>query len=126
MPNLTSGHAHDRDNLKYYHQNSCSRVGMQGTLDAMLYGSLWDPEDEVKANVKAYVDEVRRLGFPQCLKMFGAVIEYHTWTGCPHPRAPRDVAIYNLPAAALSEATTCKRGSVEFGGPFLDRSSWLV
>lgn len=28
------------------------------TLDAMLYGSLWDPEDEVKKNVKAYVDEV--------------------------------------------------------------------
>jgi len=36
----------------------------------MLYGSLWDPEDEVKANVKAYVDEVRRLGFFQCLEMF--------------------------------------------------------
>jgi len=30
----------------------------QGTLDAMLYGSLWDPEDEVKKNVGAYVDEV--------------------------------------------------------------------
>ena len=30
----------------------------KATLDAMLYGSLWDPEDEVKQNVKAYVDEV--------------------------------------------------------------------
>jgi hypothetical protein len=30
----------------------------KATLDAMLYGSLWDPEDEVKKNVKAYVDEV--------------------------------------------------------------------
>lgn len=33
-------------------------MGSQGTLDAMLYGSLWDPEDEVKSNVRAYVDEV--------------------------------------------------------------------
>ena len=31
----------------------------KATLDAMLYGSLWDPEEEVKNNVKAYVDEVR-------------------------------------------------------------------
>lgn len=30
----------------------------KATLDAMLYGSLWDPPDEVKQNVKAYVDEV--------------------------------------------------------------------
>jgi len=30
----------------------------KATLDAMLYGSLWDPEDEVRENVKSYVDEV--------------------------------------------------------------------
>jgi EEF1A lysine methyltransferase 4 len=30
----------------------------KGTLDAMLHGSLWDPEDDVKKNTKAYVDEV--------------------------------------------------------------------
>ena len=30
----------------------------KATLDAMLYGSLWDPEDEVKENVRRYVDEV--------------------------------------------------------------------
>ena len=30
----------------------------KATLDAMLYGSLWDPEDEVKENVRQYVDEV--------------------------------------------------------------------
>jgi hypothetical protein len=32
----------------------------------MLWGSLWDPEDEVKKNVGAYVDEVSlqiRLSF---------------------------------------------------------------
>jgi hypothetical protein len=33
----------------------------KATLDAMLYGSLWDPEDEVKRNVKAYVDEVHSI-----------------------------------------------------------------
>ena len=31
----------------------------KATLDAMLYGSLWDPEDEVRENVGRYVDEVR-------------------------------------------------------------------
>ena len=30
----------------------------QGTLDAMLHGSLWDPEDDVKENVGGYVAEV--------------------------------------------------------------------
>jgi ubiquinone/menaquinone biosynthesis C-methylase UbiE len=31
----------------------------KATLDAMLYGSLWDPADEVRKNVGDYVDEVR-------------------------------------------------------------------
>lgn len=35
----------------------------KATLDAMLYGSLWDPEDSVKQNVKAYVDEVSSYKF---------------------------------------------------------------
>lgn len=33
----------------------------KGTLDAMLHGSLWDPEDDVKENTKAYVDEVSHV-----------------------------------------------------------------
>ncbi|MCJ1421107.1 hypothetical protein MMC32_007469 [Xylographa parallela] len=33
----------------------------QGTLDAMLYGSQWDPPAAVRANVRAYVDEVARV-----------------------------------------------------------------
>ncbi|KAK5728657.1 hypothetical protein LTR15_001794 [Elasticomyces elasticus] len=45
----------------------------KATLDAMLYGSLWDPEDEVRANVKAYVDEVARVLKP------GGVWVYVTW-----------------------------------------------
>lgn len=35
----------------------------KATLDAMLYGSLWDPELEVRRNVGAYVDEVSFLSF---------------------------------------------------------------
>ncbi len=31
---------------------------IKGTLDAMLHGSLWDPEPDVKQNVTAYVNEV--------------------------------------------------------------------
>lgn len=30
----------------------------KGTLDAFLYGSLWDPPSEVRENVGAYVDQV--------------------------------------------------------------------
>jgi hypothetical protein len=35
----------------------------KATLDAMLYGSLWDPEDEVRKNVGAYVNEVIASSF---------------------------------------------------------------
>lgn len=45
----------------------------KATLDAMLYGSLWDPEDEVKANVEAYIDEVARVLRP------GGRFVYITW-----------------------------------------------
>ncbi|KAK4991673.1 hypothetical protein LTR50_001681 [Elasticomyces elasticus] len=45
----------------------------RATLDALLYGSLWDPEDEVRANVKAYVDEVARILKP------GGKWLYITW-----------------------------------------------
>ena len=37
----------------------------KATLDAMLYGTLRDPEDKVKANVKAYLDDVARLWRPE-------------------------------------------------------------
>ena len=33
----------------------------KGTLDAMIYGSPWDPPDEVKSNTGRYVDEVFRV-----------------------------------------------------------------
>jgi len=38
----------------------------QGTLDAMISGSLWDPPEEVRRNTKAYIDEV---GPRMCLGM---------------------------------------------------------
>lgn len=45
----------------------------KATLDAMLYGSLWDPPDEVQENVGKYVDEVARVLKP------GGVFLYITW-----------------------------------------------
>ncbi|MCJ1393027.1 hypothetical protein MMC18_005899 [Xylographa bjoerkii] len=33
----------------------------KGTLDAMLYGSQWDPPEDVQENVRKYVDEVTRV-----------------------------------------------------------------
>lgn len=30
----------------------------KGTLDAFIHGSLWDPPEDVRTNVGAYVDEV--------------------------------------------------------------------
>lgn len=33
----------------------------KGTSDAVLHGSLWDPEEDVKVNAKAYVDIVARV-----------------------------------------------------------------
>jgi EEF1A lysine methyltransferase 4 len=36
----------------------------KSTLDTMLYGSLWDPDSEVRENVGAYVDEVARALIP--------------------------------------------------------------
>ena len=30
----------------------------KSTLDAMIHGSLWNPPDDVRANVGKYVDEV--------------------------------------------------------------------
>ena len=33
----------------------------QGTLDAMLYGSQWDPPEDVQENVQSYVNEVARV-----------------------------------------------------------------
>ena len=31
----------------------------KGTLDAMIFGSPWDPPDEVKENASRYMNEVR-------------------------------------------------------------------
>ena len=46
-----------------FDDNSVDVAIDKGTLDAMLYGSLWDPEPEVKTNVGKYADEVREALF---------------------------------------------------------------
>jgi hypothetical protein len=35
----------------------------KGTLDAMIYGSVWSPPDDVKDNARRYVKEVRKACF---------------------------------------------------------------
>ena len=46
------------DKVSLWLYQLCHTQREKGTLDAMLHGSLWNPEDDVKANVGAYVDEV--------------------------------------------------------------------
>lgn len=33
----------------------------KGTLDAMVYGSCWDPPDEVKTSMRSYMHEIHRV-----------------------------------------------------------------
>lgn len=42
----------------------------KGTLDAMVSGSLWDPPDMVKTNIKRYVDEIARVLKPGGLFLY--------------------------------------------------------
>jgi hypothetical protein len=49
----------------------------KSTLDAMLHGSLWDPEDDVKANATAYVDEVARVLTPAGIWLYVAYRQPH-------------------------------------------------
>jgi hypothetical protein len=37
----------------------------KGTLDAMIYGSVWSPPDDVKDNARRYVREVRESVYDQ-------------------------------------------------------------
>jgi EEF1A lysine methyltransferase 4 len=70
----------------------------KATLDAMLYGSLWDPSDEVRDNVKRYVDEVARVLKP------GGVWLYITWRQ-PHfirPLLTRE-SVWTLECETLAE-----------------------
>lgn len=52
------------------------RLCAQGTLDAMLHGSLWSPSEQVKEDAKAYVDEVG-LVLSCLVTTTSQLIEYH-------------------------------------------------
>jgi SAM-dependent methyltransferase len=83
----------------------------KATLDAMLYGSLWDPPDEVKVNVKSYVDEVARVLKP------GGKWLYVTWRQ-PHfirPFISRE-GVWNMEVETLSDGA----GMFEYFGSFLN------
>ena len=49
----------DVRNLDFLPDASIDIAFDKGTLDAMIYGSPWDPPDEVKENTSRYIDEVR-------------------------------------------------------------------
>lgn len=44
-----------------FEDNSIDVAIDKGTLDALIYGSLWDPPQEVIENIGKYVDEVARV-----------------------------------------------------------------
>ena len=49
----------DVRNLDFVPDGSTDVAFDKGTLDAMIYGSPWDPPDEVRENTSRYIDEVR-------------------------------------------------------------------
>lgn len=74
----------------------------KGTLDAMFYGSPYDPPDDVRINLAKYVDEV------------GCTFLHHTaslmrCTGRKSLEARRRVALHHLSSTALHEAATVTR-----------------
>lgn len=86
----------------------------QGTLDAMLWGSLWDPEDEVKQNTQLYVDEV---------SCFDALSRKHRTDNVPGStmlKAGRQMGICHLPTTPFSSASPGQRGCMghDFGDPW--------
>ncbi|KAF1986562.1 S-adenosyl-L-methionine-dependent methyltransferase [Aulographum hederae CBS 113979] len=86
----------------------------KATLDAMLYGSLWDPDEEVRNNVKAYVDEVARILTP------GGRWLYITWRQ-PHFLRPllQRPDVWSLDVHTLQD----EGGSFEYFGYVMTKRS---
>lgn len=72
----------------------------KATLDAMLYGSLWDTEMEVRKNVGEYVDELR-LSSSYFLIFGGWVFRANSVIGCQSSCAKWDVVIHHMEATAF-------------------------
>ena len=88
----------------------------KGTLDSMLYGSLWDPAPEVRSNAKAYVDEVARVLRP------GGRWLYVTYRQ-PHflrPLLERE-KVWKLEVETLQDSP----GSFEYFGFVITKDSYL-
>ena len=79
----------------------------KATLDAMLYGSLWDPEDEIKANVASYVDEV---GLP-----LSRIDWLLSSTGGPSVETWRCMALHHMAATTFHPAAHRKGRCVAAG-----------
>lgn len=75
----------------------------------MLHGSLWDPEDDVKENVGAYVGEVctPRSDLSLLSELF--------LTGCTSFESWRNMALRVLPSTTFSQTTAVTTSYLEFG-----------
>ncbi|GAB7360666.1 hypothetical protein MBLNU230_g0545t1 [Neophaeotheca triangularis] len=82
----------------------------KATLDAMLYGSLWDPLPEVRENVGRYVDEVARLLKP------GGKWVYVTWRQ-PH---------FILPLVGREGVWKVQREVVDGGGGMFEYYGFVM
>jgi hypothetical protein len=83
----------------------------KGTLDAMLWGSLWNPPDEVKDNTTRYIDEVRTR--PPWL-MVKKMLTAHQ--GCSCLEAGGSFSLRNVSTTAFHEAVFRKRRCMDSTG----------
>lgn len=97
----------------------------------MWYGSLWDPEPEVKQNVKSYVDEVRTNFFQwHCFLRFAVISGFlkqvadFNWysysnsdaqVGGSNTQAGRQMALYHVSPTSLPETNIGEAGHMEYG-----------
>jgi hypothetical protein len=75
----------------------------KATLDAMLYGSLWDPIDSVKTNIRAYADEVISIS-SNVLEMQPNLGFSRLRLGCADTQAWWFMALHNLATTTFYQA----------------------
>jgi hypothetical protein len=81
----------------------------KSTLDAMLWGSLWDPPDEVKDNTRRYIDEVPLL--------LAALYYADSLSGRSRLETWRDIRLHHVPPAAFHQALPHQGGPMGSAGP---------
>ena len=91
----------DVRNMSDFADNTIDIAIDKGTLDAMIYGSLWDPPEEVVENTKRYIDEVRLTTTKHSLHVYwsGPTVS----KGCAGPKARRYIPLCHISPTALHE-----------------------